>query len=301
MKHFILNIILFIAAFFIIEKSSYYLLYKAPEKEIDKRLEKVINGDLNKELIVIGSSRGAGNILAGQLEQETGLSSFNLSYQGTNIEFHDFVLTTLLKFNKAPKKLVLSVDSPHAFFKEKSLDFRVDPLLPLSGNNYINNALIERGENNILSNFFYLGRVSSNHFSFKKKKQRPDNPIDAFGSMPLLKKSNKGKALIFDSSIMDYKLSFESQEKLQAFKHIQELCKANNIKLVCVFSPSFKIFHKEFFNRFKELLQPENKLFVYNLERDTYTDTNYFYDHAHLNIEGAKVFTTELSTFINLN
>lgn len=301
MKRFILNIILFIAVFFIVEKSSYYLLYKAPEKEIDKRLANVINGDLNKALIVMGSSRGAGNILAGQLEAETGISSFNLSYQGTNIEFHDFVLTTLLKYNKAPKKLVLSIDSPHAFFKEKSLDFRIDPLLPLSGNNYINNVLIERGENNMLSKCFYLGRVSVSNFNFKIKKQRPNNPIDAFGSMPLLKRSNKSKALTFDSNIIDYTLSLESQEKLQAFKHIQELCKDNNIELVCVFSPSFRAFHNQFFNRFKQLLHPENKLFVYNLERDVYTDANYFYDNAHLNSEGAKIFTTELSTFINLN
>ena len=301
MKRFLLNSILFLIIFFVVEKSSYYLLYKAPQKEIDKRLELVVNGKMNKELIVLGSSRGAGNIMAGQLEEETGLSSYNLSYQGTNIEFHDFILSTLLKYNEAPKKIILSIDSPHAFFKEKSLDFRVDPLIPLASNNHINNELIKRGENSMLSKVFYLGRVSKSNFNFKQKEQRLNNPIDDFGSMPLLKMSQKNKALVFDNALIDYSLVLESQAKLAAFKHIKQLCEEHNIELTCVFSPSFRIFHQEFLERFKTLLNPENNFFVYNIERDIYTDTNYFYDVPHLNIKGAKLFTTELSTFLNEN
>lgn len=299
MKRFILNSVMFLAIFFVVEKSSYYLLYKAPDKEVDKRLEQVVNGEMNKELIVLGSSRGAGNIIAGQLEKETGLSAFNLSYQGTNIEFHDFILTTLLKYNKAPKKLLLCIDSPHAFFKEKSLGFRVDPLFPLAANNYINDELIKRGENSRLSKLFCLGRITKNNFDFKQKKQRSINPIDNYGSMPLLKMSETGEALMFSSRLIDYTLELESQEKLKAFKHIQQSCEAYDIELVCVFSPSFRKFHQEFFKRVKLLLHSNNKVFTYDLELDIYTDANYFYDNEHLNVIGAKIFTSELSAFLN--
>jgi len=297
MKRFLKHSILFLIIFFVVEKSSYYLLYKTPQKEIDKRLELVVNGEMNKDLIVLGSSRGAGNILAGQLQKELGIASFNLSYQGTNIEFHDFILSTLLKYNKAPKKILLSIDSPHAFFKEKSLDFRVDPLKPLAANNYINNELIKRGENSLLSKLFYLGRITKSNFNFKQKKNRLNNPINKYGSMPLLGENNE--TLNFDNKLIDYNLILESKEKLKAFEHIQKLCEINDIELICVFSPSFRIFHREFLQRFETLLLPENKLFIYDLERNIYTDANYFYDNAHLNITGAKLFTSELSSFLS--
>ena len=100
MRLFLKHILLFAVLFFIIEKSAWFLLELAPDRQYDKRLENLINGKINKDLLVIGSSRGAGNILAGQLEKQTGLTSYNLSYQGSNIEFHDFLLSILLKHNQ---------------------------------------------------------------------------------------------------------------------------------------------------------------------------------------------------------
>jgi hypothetical protein len=300
MKRFLINSILFLAVFFVVEKSSYYLLYKAPQKEIDKRLQSVLNGEMNKELIVLGSSRGVGNILTGQLQQETGLSSFNLSYQGSNIEFHDFVFSTVLKYNHPPKKLILCLDSPYAFFKAKALDFPLSSLRPFAKYNYINNELIHRGENSVLSKLFYLGRINKTNFSFKKKQQRLSNPLNQYGSMPLVKMSKRNETLLFDNNLIDYDTVVESSSKLEAFKHIQRLCKENNIELICVFPPNFRVFNYGFLKRFKLLLTAENSFFVYNLEQDSYKNSYYFYDNAHLNIEGAKIFTTELSTFINL-
>jgi hypothetical protein len=128
MKRFLKNSILFIILFFIIEKGTYYFLYKSPEREYDKRLENVINGKVNKDLIVLGSSRGSGNIIASQIEKETGLSSFNLSYQGANIIYLEFILKTLLKFNKAPSKVLLAIDNPAEFTKVSTLNFRFDRL-----------------------------------------------------------------------------------------------------------------------------------------------------------------------------
>jgi hypothetical protein len=301
MKRFLIYGIVFLAVFFIVEKSSYYLLYKAPQKEFDTRLELVLKGEMNKALIVLGSSRGIGNILAGELQEDTGLSSFNLSYQGSNIEFHDFMLSTVLKYNQAPKKIILSIDSPYAFFKEEALDFPISPLRPLAGYSYINNELIRRGENSMFSKLFYLGRINKTNFSFKKKTQKANNPLDAFGSMPLLNRGLQKKALSMDLNLTDYNTVTESAIKLNAFKHIQKLCKDNDIELICVFSPSFRPFDYKFLDRFERLLLPENKLFVYNLDRDIYKDASYFYDNAHLNLKGALLYTQELSAFINEN
>jgi hypothetical protein len=103
MKKFIFNFLLFIIVFFIFDKIFFIFIYFAPNNKVDKRLELVINGGINKDCIIFGSSRGARNIIAKQIEKETGLSSYNLSYPGSDIEFHEFLLRSFLKFNKNQK------------------------------------------------------------------------------------------------------------------------------------------------------------------------------------------------------
>ena len=99
----------------VITQAHWFVLKETPKKQYDKRLEELIKGEINKDIIVLGSSRGSGNILAGQLEKETGLESYNLSYQGSNINFHNFILNTLLKFNKKPKYVMLTIDNSSEF------------------------------------------------------------------------------------------------------------------------------------------------------------------------------------------
>lgn len=85
MKKFILNLFIFGAIFFLFDKIFLLLIGYVPRLEVDKRLEDLMNGNINKELVVLGSSRGARNVIAGQIEEKTGISSFNLSYPGGDI------------------------------------------------------------------------------------------------------------------------------------------------------------------------------------------------------------------------
>ena len=110
MKKFLIQILLFSFTFFLFEKVFYVSLYVSPKLEIDKRLEYIINGNMNKDLIVLGSSRGARNIIASQIEDSLNISSYNLSYPGSDIEFHKFLLQSLIKYNEKPKIVLLVVD-----------------------------------------------------------------------------------------------------------------------------------------------------------------------------------------------
>ena len=115
MKPFIFKLCLFCITFFIVEKVFYIFLQISPSLEVDKRLEKLIDGEINKDLIILGSSRGARNIIASQLDSALGISSYNLSYLGSDITFHEFILETYIKFNNPPKIVVLVIDEPDAF------------------------------------------------------------------------------------------------------------------------------------------------------------------------------------------
>lgn len=296
MKLFIKRILIFLLIFFIIEKGVWFILKETPNRQYDKRLELVLQGRINKDVIVLGSSRGAGNIIAGQLEQETGLTAYNLSYQGSNVNFHKFVLETLLKFNTPPKYLLLSIDNSSQFINEPSLNYRKDAVLPLTKYNYINNELIKEKINNPLSSVFFLGRYNKFHSLFKDVFVNTRNPIDSFGSMGILKRNDV--KLIYKDKIEDYNSKFEKKSRLNAFNIIQDLCTVNSIKLIFVFSPSFSRFDTSFYNRFQKIAKPEHRVFVYDTSNSIYKDQKYFYDKTHLFINGAQLFTRELSEFL---
>lgn len=63
-------------------------------------MERVIKGQINSDVIILGSSIGARGILAEQIEDQSNFSAFNLVYPGSNIKFHEFVLSTYLSVNK---------------------------------------------------------------------------------------------------------------------------------------------------------------------------------------------------------
>src|SRR5688572_29021938 len=112
MKKFIGTLALFGIIFFVYDKLFLPVRNQAPASEADKRLEYVIKGVMNKDIVVIGSSRGARDILAERIEDSTGYTSYNLSYPGSDVEFHAFLLESIVTFNKAPKLVLLAIDDP---------------------------------------------------------------------------------------------------------------------------------------------------------------------------------------------
>lgn len=299
MKQFFKNSLLFLLVFFLLEKGFYYFLHQAPKLEYDNRLELVLQGKMNKQIIVLGSSRGADNILAGQIEKETGLETYNLSYPGSDITFHAFILETLLKYNKPPKNIILTIDNPSEFSEEETLNFRLDRLYPLSKYNYINDELINQNEKNIFSKVFCLARLNKSNLHFAQQESPLYNPIDNFGSMPFIQKNEK---VVFEFKKMNltYSKANEMQEKLKAFKQIQKLCEKNKIDLIYVFSPSFSTFNDKFYERFSEEVNTNNVM-IYDSLKPVYKNKDYYYDESHLLEKGAKVFTKEISTFIQSN
>lgn len=300
MKKFLIRGILFFLLFFIVEKSAYYFSYVSPEREYDKRLESLMNGEINKELIVLGSSIGAGNIIAGQIEEQTGLSSYNLSYPGSDITFHKFILATLLEFNKKPQKIILLIDNPYEFIEVATLKYRFDRLYPLSMYNYINDELIKQNEKNEFSKLFCLARINKSNLKFGSVEIPVQNPIDASGSMPFIKRDST-VSMDFSTKVSAYSTLDELPEKLKAFEDIQRLCAEANIELIFVFSPYYRTFNDSFKNRFQKLMRSDNKIMVYDTLNPIYKNKDHYFDESHLMNHGATIFTTEITTFINNN
>ena len=300
MKKFLQNLLIFGLLFFVLDKIFIFFIAVSPDKEVDKRLELLINGKVNKELVVLGSSRGARNIIASEIEKKTGHSAYNLAYPGSDIEFHEFIVRSLLKFNNAPKVILLSVDYPMALLPDSILNFRLDRMYPLVKYNYINDELIARGEKNIIaSNLFALSRMNKTNFDIRQKKFTALDTLYADGSMPIsFQKPNEDWSPSKGSA---YNQKKELQVKVACFQKIIALCQEKNIKLIIIQPPLLDDMDDAFKKRLQQLSHFKVPFLEYNTQNPVYKNKEYFYDKTHLNRKGAMIFTDEIADYIIAN
>jgi hypothetical protein len=262
----------------------------------------VINGNIDANILIIGSSRGARDIIASQISDQTGQKCFNLSYPASDISFHEFLLEQLLKNNrKKPEIVILTMDDPFEFINNKSIKFRLDRLYPLVKYAPIREALVERGEKNkFLSEIFILHQLNKSNFDIRKKNIGVNDTILKCGSMPI-NSHGVNNAFSFGSNA-GYNVRNESQAKKENFAKFIEICKKNNIKLILAFPPNFQHPNADFQNRVFNLSNTANVFhFNYDTSKKEYRDKKFYYDNSHLNYEGSKIFTTELSDYIMHN
>ena len=293
------RLLLFAGIFLIYDKIFIIVENRSAETEIDKRLEYLINGGINKDIIITGSSRGSRDIIAGQIEKETGLSAYNLCYPGSNVEFHEFILRTLIKFNAPPKFILLVVDDYTELFYDEITTYRKDRLYPLVKYSYIRQELINLGDKDkFLSIFFILHRLNKYNFDLSKKKFSPQDTIIDCGTMPI-SWQRKGRKWHYITGERTYPEDNEVIEKICAYNEIIKLCKSKNIRLVIVFPPNYQVHSKSFENRIKQLSGDNAYFYISNTENPIYRNKDYFYDESHLMKNGAIIFTDEIILFLN--
>lgn len=272
----------------------------SPELQKDRRIEYVLRGEINKELVVLGSSRGARNIIASKLESATGMSAYNLSYPGSDIEFHEFILRSLLKFNKSPKAILLVVDDSSELMPSESITFRYESLYPYVKYAHVVDEMVLRKENNrLLSELLILYRMNSSNFNFKTQKFTPYDSLLPCGSMPVSFISDT--SLTFNSENNYYNQRDEAPEKIIAFQKLSALCHENNIKLLLVFPPNYKNYNAAFEKRMRELSRKEVIFYIYNSNNPVYRNKDYFADESHLVLKGSEIFTSEIGSWISSN
>ena len=126
MKGFLIKIVLFALLIFLVDKVFIIIRNKAPEFDFDRRLEYVLKGEIKKDLIIIGSSRGTEDIATWLFEEKLAMDSYNLSYGGSEIEFQTFVLKQLLKNNKKPKLIIKIIDDDFELTPHDINKYRLD-------------------------------------------------------------------------------------------------------------------------------------------------------------------------------
>jgi len=299
MKRFLIKCFLFLVVFFVLEKSLILLRNRLPERELDKRLEYIINGKINADIVVMGSSRGARDIVASQLGDSLQRTAYNLSYPGSNIYFHEYLLTGLLKNgNKKPKLMILAVDDPSELTENTAIKFRLDRMYPLVKYPEIRKTLVENGEKDkILSELFIIHQLSISNFDLRKKQFKDQDTLLSDGSMPITWQSKRFNRQYSHRNVT-YNSTEESKEKRASLNNFIQLCQDNHIALLFACAPNFGNPTVGFKERMNELATDKNSVMLYDTVNPIYRNADYYFDGAHLKLNGATIFTTEIIHFI---
>jgi hypothetical protein len=292
MKKFLKNIALFLLLFFLVDKLFYWKIQSLPERELDKRLELIMDGKMNKDILIFGSSRAQHNLYSDAIQNSLKMPTFNLGYRGCTIDFQLFLLKSVLNHNKKPKVIFLTVDDDREFLPEKTLQFRYDKLYPLVKFQEITNELICRKDISPFAVVFYSARLGWEQFKKSKSVTKYENWTPAGTVLLDFQISNFDKVNLKNNY---YDIKFELPERLASFKEFQQICIEEKIKLYIVVPPNFSNQNKKFVNRIKNLII-DKKIILYADNRVSFDKEKCFFDQSHLNKTGAILYTNTIIT-----
>ena len=299
MKKFLIKCLIFILIVYAVDLVLYFILPGIISATLyDDRLEKVVDGKMDADIVILGSSRAARDIIACDFQKEIDRNAFNLGFPGSNVDFHETVMRIYLERNKTPKIVIIVLDQSE-IIDNPSINFRLDKLYPLAGDKEID-RILEYRENDPVS-------YTDLFFSSKYKKNFPKSfyswlyipktdTLTECGSMPLSFKSITYEGLTYEDSTL-YDPGAESPYLTQRFQSLLDMCKKNGVKVLLVAPPSFYRPSPGFYSRMMQFTEYEHVIF-FAADEEKYTDKKLFYDKSHLDKEGAEMFTGDVIYFI---
>ena len=300
MKKFLFNILAFGICLLIIDRALIFVRDTGPELEVDKRLEMIVKGEVQSDILIFGSSRGARSVVASQLSDSLNRSCYNLSYPGSDITFHEYLLRAILKQkeNKKPSTVVLVVDEGDEFKKTVGLKFRYDRMFPLVKYKMIRDELVSRNQKKWgVTDILVSHQLNKTFFNFRQKKFTKRDSITHSGSM-LIRDQKKVFNYVYKDKPHTYSKKGEFKWKLKAFNEIIALCKDNKIDLLIALPPNFRVAIDGFKERIEELLDGYGMVYEFDPTIKEYKDAQYFFDNSHLLKKGAHIFTAELAEIL---
>lgn len=258
----------------------------------------IAKGGIDADVLIMGSSRAATHIDPLQIEQQTGLSCYNLGMMGHNFLIEDARYRFYLQFNKAPKLIILSLDY-------ESLQKRVDLFNHTQFLAYLDDSIIAqvcRQYEGFSKYDYYLPLLKYageqvlikdlllNYFSPARNK--PDR-IKGFFGREFSWNASVDQAL---DTLTPYVVRPDTPS-VKAFENFILQCKAQQIRLAFVHTPTHPLGQAKVINRqtiiniYKDYALQFNIPFLDYAQDNICAQKQYFMNATHLNKKGALLFT----------
>jgi uncharacterized protein YwgA len=269
------------------------LLDRAGELFLDKitresqfRYSRLYNGNENADVLFVGNSRGL-SFYQPYAEEKTGLSTFNLSYNGMAIGLAVPLVKDYLDRHQAPKVLVLDISILDSLRMDNKLAYQFNHYTPYS--NRLSDLLRKEFRNDYyagkLSHLYrYNSEVFQRTFYYWKKSDK-DWLLDRVISPQMVNDVDKQKTLRFH---YDQKMLAQLTEMV---KYAQQ--KGTRVELVV--NPYFPGFIPKIGNLDSLMtdIKQSTGISVKNFE-NAVSVTAAFGDYQHVNKEGARLYLDKL-------
>jgi hypothetical protein len=262
----------------------------------------IYEGNVNSDLLIFGSSRAWVHIDPTMITDSLGISSYNLGIDGHNFWLQNLRYRELLKHNKKPKFIIFSLDYL-TLMKNKEL-YNSEQFLPfMLWNKDMKDATISYKGFSAIDYEIPLIRYYGNHDAIEKSLRyftgHLSNPITRI-------RGYRGREENWNSDFDNAKASMKSfkikldNPSIVLFENFLKECKANNIKLIFVYTPEYIegqkfVSNREYIMGLYKKYSKQYQIPFYDFSNDSISyHKKYFYNVSHLNKVGSQLFTKKL-------
>ena len=261
----------------------------------------IYKGNINSDLVIYGSSRAYRHFSPKIIEDSLNISTYNLGINGNNFWLQYFRHKELLKYNKKPKYIIMSID-PFSLQKAVGMPNSIQFLPYLLWNKNLKEYISYRSGYSFIDYNIPLAR----YFGEKTALFAALSSFFNFRNNPVRYKGYKGRESEWNGDFDKAKDQLDNYdididpEYVKLFEQFINECNREGIKLIFVYTP----------------LYIDGQLFIKNREEVTYTfqhfsdkykipfidysndelsfQKQYFYNTTHLNKRGSEIFTKKL-------
>ena len=311
-KRLMYSLLVFSVLALIVDQASYFFLKYLHSQnyygQTGGKVNYVLNGIPNVNTLVMGSSKAYHNVNTGKIK-----NSFNIGHDGSRIGMNMAILELMEIKGKLPKNILLHTD-PGLYFKSDSQDFYNGSDINIIATYYNESQLIKKiiTDNDgkwlaykLFKSFAFNGKVFSLVKNYIQTKIYSKGNYDGFG--PLI--YNKIEQEKFIKSIQSQPITVGSNKcysdtlSTSLLTRFIMKCKKNDINLICFNAPEYlgNIYCNE--SLMNLFIEHNIEFYDYSdisLDHAIFKDTKYWKDNAHLNREGADIFTDILIRDTNM-
>lgn len=306
MKRFLIKISLFISIFCLLYIGFFYCVDRGLRSSdyVDyAEWNDIYNGDVNADLLIMGSSRAWRQVDPSILDEELGLNSYNLGIDGYHIPMQIGKFKVYETYNKTPNKMIYIVD--HFSFDQREDLFNKNQFLP-----YVKDSLLQS----------YMKRYSGfgwEHYNIPFYQYSGSKEVSFAGLAEYfnLKDFNGTKYKGYQSQDILWETGFDLELKnnpkgkrakylpqvIREFDQFVSSIKNEGIDMTLVYAPEYFEFQKYTTNRdsivnLYEFIANKHQIpFIDYSDHELCDSKDYFYNPTHLNRDGAEKFTSDLA------
>lgn len=266
---------------------------------------RIVDGKINADIVISGSSRALTHYDPRVIEQQTGLNAFNIGLNGSQTDMQLALLKTYLRHNKKPLLLIFNLDV-FTFQTSHGGVYNPGQYIP-----YLTESPIYAALSHIDSNFWKARYLPL--YGYAAQDLRFDwilGVMGFFGWSP-----PEDRFLGFKPRYSAWTDEFERLKAMNprgvnfkietdGVKQIEELlrlCKKHGIKVLLIYSPEYREMQTLTTNRaqvfalFQELSKQFGAYFWDYSQSSISAHQQNFYNSQHLNADGAAAFSREVS------